>query len=120
MDLERLVSLDETDAATNMIRCYGWGPRSGCLIDTTPHGHWHTTTFIAGLRGTGLVAALVLAGPMTGKASLAQMGQFLAPSLPKSNMVVLYNLAARKVADVCEAIQAFGANLLYLPPYLLD
>ncbi len=54
-----------------MTRRYGWGPRSERLVDAAPHGHWRTTTFIAGLRGTGLVAPLVLAGPMTGEAFLA-------------------------------------------------
>ena len=56
MDPERFVFLDETGAATNMIRRYGWGPRRERLIDAAPHGHWRTTTFIAGLRSTGLVA----------------------------------------------------------------
>lgn len=51
-----------------MIRRYGWGPRGERLVDAAPHGHWRTTTFIAGLRSTGLVAPLVLDGPMTGEA----------------------------------------------------
>jgi hypothetical protein len=68
MDPERFVFLDETGAATNMVRRYGWGPRSERLVDAAPHGHWRTTTFVAGLRSTGLVAPLVLDGPMTGEA----------------------------------------------------
>ncbi|WP_424137705.1 IS630 family transposase [Roseomonas chloroacetimidivorans] len=120
MDPERFVFLDETGAATNMIRRYGWGPRSERLVDATPHGHWRTTTFIAGLRSTGLVAPLVLDGPMTGEAFLAYVGQFLAPVLAKGDVVVLDNLPAHKVAGVCEAIRATGASLLYLPPYSPD
>jgi len=120
MDPERFVFLDETGAATNMIRRYGWGPRRERLIDAAPHGHWRTTTFIAGLRSTGLVAPLVLDGPMTGEAFLAYIGQFLAPTLAKSDVVVLDNLAAHKVAGVREAIRATGASLLYLPPYSPD
>jgi hypothetical protein len=30
--------------------------RRECLVGAAPHGHWRTTTFIAGLRSTGLVA----------------------------------------------------------------
>jgi hypothetical protein len=30
-----------------------------------PHGHWRTTTFVAGLRQSGIVAPLVLDAPMT-------------------------------------------------------
>jgi hypothetical protein len=79
MDPERFVFLDETGAATNMVRRYGWGPRSERLVDAAPHGHWRTTTFVAGLRSTGLVAPLVLDGPMTGEAFRAYVEQFLAP-----------------------------------------
>ncbi|WP_206667722.1 IS630 family transposase [Muricoccus nepalensis] len=120
MDPERFVFLDETGAATNMVRRYGWGPRRERLVDATPHGHWRTTTFIAGLRSTGLVAPLVLDGPMTGEAFLAYIGQFLAPTLSKGDVVVLDNLAAHKVAGVREAIRTTGASLLYLPPYSPD
>jgi hypothetical protein len=55
------------------------------------------------LRSTGLVAPLVLDGPMTGEAFLAYVGQFLAPVLAKGDVVVLDNLPAHKVAGVREA-----------------
>ena len=103
-----------------MISRYGWGPRSERLVDAAPHGHWRTTTFIAGLRSTGLVAPLVLDGPMTGEAFLAHVGQFLAPVLAEGDVVVLDNLPAHKVAGVRKAIRATGASLLYLPPYSPD
>lgn len=44
MDPDRFVFLDETGAATNMTRRYGWGPRGGRVVDDTPHGHWRTVT----------------------------------------------------------------------------
>jgi hypothetical protein len=68
MDPERFVFLDETGATTNMTRRYGWGPRSERLVDATPWGHWQTTTFVAGLRATGLVAPWLLGGAMDGPA----------------------------------------------------
>jgi transposase len=120
MDPERFVFLDETGATTNMVRRYGWGPRRERLIDAAPQGHWCTTTFIAGLRSTGVVAPLVLNGPMTGEAFLAYVGQFLVPALSKDDVVVLDNLPAHKVAGVREAIRASGASLLYLPSYSPD
>ena len=120
MDPERFVFLDETGATTDMISRYGWGPRSERLVDAAPHGHWRTTTFTSGLRSTGLVAPLVLDGPMTGGVFLAHVGQFLAPVLAKGDVVVLDNLPAHKVAGVREAVRATGASLLYLPPYSPD
>jgi transposase len=82
-----------------------------------PHGHWRTTTFVAGLRQTGIVAPLVLDGPMTGPAFCAYVEQFLAPALAPGNVVVLDNLAAHRVDGVRQAIAAAGASILYLPPY---
>ena len=120
MDPERFVFLDETGAATNMVRRYGWGPRSERLVDAAPHGHWRTTTFIAGLLSSGIVAPLVLDGPMTGEAFLAYVEQFLAPVLAPGDVVVLDNLAAHKVAGVETAIRAAGASMMYLPPYSPD
>ena len=112
--------LGETGAATNMVRRHGWGPRRERLVDATPHGHWRTTTFIVGLRSTGPVAPFVLDGPMTGEAFLACVGQFLAPTLAKGDVVVLDNLPAHKVAGVREAIRATDAGLLYPSPYSPD
>jgi transposase len=120
MDPAAFVFLDETGAATNMARRYGWGLRSERLADATPHGHWRTTTFVAGLRSTGIIAPLVLDGPMTGEAFRAYVEQFLAPALSKGDVVVADNLAAHKVAGVREAIRAVGASILYLPSYSPD
>jgi transposase len=120
MDPASFVFLDETGATTNMIRRYGWAPRSERLLDAAPHGHWRTTTFVAGLRSTGLIAPLVLDGPMTGTAFRAYVEQMLVPSLSPGDVVVMDNLAAHKVAGIPEAIAAAGASILYLPPYSPD
>ncbi len=107
-------------ATTNMVRRYGWGPRSARLVDAAPHGHWKTTTFVAGLRSTGFVAPLVLDGPMTGGAFLAYVAQFLVPALKPGDVVVMDNLAAHKVAGVREAIRAAHAHVMLLPAYSPD
>ena len=120
MDPDRFVFIDETGASTNMVRLYGWAPRGERLVDAAPHGHWRTTTFVAGLRSTGLVAPLVLDGPMNGPAFLAYVEQFLAPALRPGDVIVMDNLSAHKVAGVSEAIRAAGASILYLPPYSPD
>jgi transposase len=120
MDPASFVFLDETGATTKMVRRYGWGPTGERLVDAAPHGHWCTTTFVAGLRSTGLIAPLVLDGPMTGEAFRAYVEQILAPSLLPGDVVVMDNLPAHKAAGVAEAIAAAGAYILYLPPYSPD
>ncbi len=66
MDSAGFVFLDETSVTTNMVRRYGWSPRGERLVDAVPHGHWRTTTLVAGLRRTGVIAPFLLDGPMTG------------------------------------------------------
>jgi transposase len=75
---------------------------------------------VAGLRASGLIAPMVLDGPMTGAVFRAYVEQVLIPELSPGDVVVLDNLAAHKVAGLREMIQAAGASLLYLPPYSPD
>ena len=120
MDAERFVFLDETAATTAMTRPYGWGPRGAWLIDAVPHGHWKTTTFLAGLRSDGVIAPLVLDGPVTGEVFRAYIEQMLAANLRRGDVVVMDNVATHKVSGIREAITAAGASLLYLPSYSPD
>ena len=120
MDPARFGFLDETATTTNLTRRYGRGAADQRLVAAVPHGHWRTTTFVAGLRQAGIVAPLVLDGPMTGAAFRAYVEQSLAPALAPGDVVVLDNLAAHKLAGVREAIAAAGASILYLPPYSPD
>ena len=120
LDSTRLVFIDETGTNTKMARLRGRAPRGERLVGKVPHGHWMTTTFVAGLRSTALTAPCVIDGPMNGNAFLAYVEQILAPSLKPGDIVVLDNLSAHKVPGVREAIEAAGARLLYLPAYSPD
>ena len=103
-----------------MTRSHGRAPRGARLVAAVPHGHWHTTTFLCGLRNTGPVAPLVLDGAINGCAFLAYIEQMLAPTLALGDIVIMDNLGSHKVSGVREAIEARGAELLYLPPYSPD
>jgi transposase len=120
MDGERFVFIDETGATTAMTRRSGWGPKGERLVDAAPAGHWKTTTFVAGLRASGIIAPFVVDGPMTGAVFLAYVEQVLAPALEPGDAVVMDNLSPHKVAGVREAIRAAGASVLYLPSYSPD
>lgn len=120
MDSKRFVFLDETGTATNMTRRYGRCAKGQRLVAAAPYGHWKTTTFVAGLRQSGIVAPLVLDGAMNGPTFRAYVEQALAPVLKPGDVVVLDNLPAHKVAGVKEAIASRRASLMYLPPYSPD
>src|ERR1700692_2252142 len=120
LDPDRLVFIDETSTSTKMSRLHGRAPRGERLVGKIPHGHWKTTTFVAGLRSTALTAPCVIDGPMSGNAFLAYVEQVLAPTLKPGDTVILDNLSAHKVPGVLDAIDAAGAKLLYLPAYSPD
>jgi transposase len=103
-----------------MARLRGRAPRGKRCIASIPHGHWKTTTFTAGLRLAGMVAPMVLDGPMNGEAFIAYVEQVLVPELGKGDVVVMDNLPAHKVTGVRKAIERAGARLIYLPPYSPD
>lgn len=120
VEIGRLVFLDETWAKTNMVRRRGRSRRGQRLVAKVPHGHWKTTTFVAALRSDGLTAPMVLDGAINGPTFLAYVRQQLVPTLRCGDIVVMDNLRAHKVAGVREAIEAVGAQLVYLPPYSPD
>jgi transposase len=103
-----------------MARRYGRSPRGERVVAAVPHGHWKTSTFLAGLRHDGLVAPCVIDGAINGETFRAYVEQFLAPTLSAGDIVVMDNLSSHKVAGIREAIEAAGATLLYLPPYSPD
>ena len=103
-----------------MTRRYGRAPVGERCVACVAHGHWKTTTFIAGLRVDALTAPMGLDGPMDGEAFLVYVREFLCPTLRPGDMVIADNLPSHKVAGVREAIEAVGATLCFLPPYSPD
>ena len=84
-----------------------------------PH-HYKTTTLVAGLRTSGLVATTLFDGATSGERFLAYLTDTLVPVLKRGDTVILDNLSVHKVAGVRKAIEAVGARLLYLPAYSPD
>jgi transposase len=120
LDPARLVFIDETWTATNMARTRGRCARGKRLRSPVPHGHWQTTTFVAGLRLSGIAAPFVLDGPINRHTFQAYVEQVLVPELAPGDIVVMNNLGSHKGPGVRAAIEAAGARLLFLPPYSPD
>jgi transposase len=111
-----LVFIDETWTATNMAR----SRRGERLRMGFPHGHRKTTTLVAGLRKTGMIAPMTLDGPINGDWFEAYARDILIPTLRPGDVVIMDNLSSHKRASVREMIEAAGARLLFLPPYSPD
>jgi transposase len=120
LEPERLVFIDETWTATNMTRSHGRCAKGERLRMGFPHGHRKTTTLVAGLRISGMVAPMVLDGPINGDWFEAYVTQVLIPELRPGDVVIMDNLSSHKRASVRERIQAVGARLMFLPPYSPD
>jgi transposase len=99
-----------------MTRSHGRCRRGERLRMGYPHGHRKTTTLIAGLRMTGMVAPMVLDGLINGDRFEAYVGQVLVPDLRRGDVVIMDKLSSHKRASVRDLIEAAGARLLFLPP----
>ena len=87
----------------------------GCCVDRLREAIQNVVdTAGAQLVHLHLIAPFVLDGPMTGEAVHVYVEQFLAPVLAPSDVVVMDNLSAHKVAGIAQAIAATGAA--GLPP----
>jgi transposase len=111
------VFIDETWTATNMARTHGRCARGERLRMGFPHGHRKTTTLVAGLRLGGMVAPMVLDGPINGDWFEACVAQVLAPTFRPGDIVIMDNLSSHKRASVRKMIEARSARLAFLPPY---
>lgn len=105
-----------------MTRLYGRSPVGQRCVDSTPQGHWQTTTMLSAIRTEGVIseATVVIDGAMNGPTFLDYTERWLAPALRHGDIVVMDNLACHKVAGVREVIEAAGAELWLLPPYSPD
>ena len=75
---------------------------------------------MAGLRLTGLMATMVLDGPINREAFQADVERLLVRELRPGDIVIMDNLSSHKGAAIRQAIEAAGARLLFLPPYSPD
>jgi transposase len=120
LDPNKLVFVDETWASTNMAPLYGWAPRGERLRAGIPLGHWKRTTFVAGLRLTGMTAPMVVDGSINSARFLDYVSRILAPTLTPGDTVIIDNLSSHKTDEVRQAIEATGASVRFLPRYSPD
>lgn len=103
-----------------MTRAYARARTNLRAVVHTPHGHWNTTTLIAGICREGPIAPMMLDGPMDTAAFIAYVQHCLIPALPKNAIVVMDNLSSHKSPAIQELLKQADATLRYLPPYSPD
>ena len=120
IDANRLIFLDETSLKTNLTRVRGWAEGGKRLVEAVPGGKWNTNTLVQAIALDGTRAAMVLDGPIDGNSFAGFCEWLLAPSLHPGDLVVLDNLSSHKSVAATRAVEAVGAQFIYLPPYSPD
>ncbi len=83
-----------------------------------PHGHWKTTTFVAGLRLSGMAArSFCSTGRSTATPFRLMSSGVLVPELTPGDIVVMDNLGSHKDRP-CALRSRRPAHGLFLPPLL--
>jgi transposase len=121
LDVEDLIFLDESAVNTAMVRARGRCARGERLVTSAPAGLWQTSTLVAAVAlDDGVVAPMVIDGPLNGESFAQYVESTLAPALRPGRIVVMDNLPVHKGKRVADAIAACGCTLVFLPPYSPD
>jgi transposase len=120
LDVEKLLFLDESAVNTAMVRDCGRCPRGERLVASAPAGLWQTSTLVAAIGLDGVVAPMVIDGPLNGELFAQYVEASLVAELEPGTIVVMDNLPVHKSQRVADAIAAAGCTLVFLPPYSPD
>ena len=120
LDLKRFKFVDESGINLALTRLYGRAPRGERAVGSAPINYGQNVTLIGALGSDGLDALLTIEGATDGEVFRAYTERILCPRLESGDIVIMDNLGAHKVSGIREAIEARGAQLIYLPPYSPD
>ena len=107
-----MIVLDETAFTTNMHTACGYALMGECLTVLEPHGHRNTTTFVGALTPEGMIAPLVIDGPMNSLVFESYITNTLAKEVRTGDFLIMDNLSAHKTAAVQEGLNWDGIRYL--------
>lgn len=116
----RLVFLDESGLKTNMTRLYGRAAHGQRCYDTTPCGHYESTTILSSIRLDGTTESVVFEGAVNRKIFDKYIEEFLAPTLRPGDIVIMDNLSSHKSEFAQKIVESCQAEVKFLPPYSPD
>lgn len=118
--LPQLKFFDESGVNLGLTRLDGRAAPGERVVEGTPGISGEHYTLLAAVGLEGISAPLILPGAINGSIFETYVRDLLGPTLQPGDRVILDNLSAHKVVGVREAIEARGAELIYLPPYSAD
>ena len=120
LDLNKLVFFDESGVNTLMARHRGRCPKGKRLVDSAPAGRYAMLTLMSAVRLEGVVAPMLLDGPVNAETFAGYVEECLVPALEADDILIMDNLPAHKSARITQAVEDAGCKLVYLPPYSPD
>lgn len=103
-----------------MTRLFGRAPRGDRVHDAVPKNHGQNVSVLGALSCQGIDAVMTIDGAVDAAVFRVYVEQVLVPTLAPGDVVIMDNLSAHKGNAIRAAIEAAGAQLLYLPPYSPD
>jgi transposase len=120
LDLEHFKFVDESGVNLALTRLFGRAPRGQRVVDAVPKNYGENVTLLGALSVSGVEALMTVNGATDGEVFLVFVREVLSPTLHEGDVVVWDNLGAHRSQAVREAVEARGAQLLFLPPYSPD
>lgn len=120
MDVRNLVFIDEAGIHLGMERLFARAFRGERAVDAVPRNRGTNVSLIGALSLGGLIASMTLEGSVDTSAFLSYVCDVLVPQLWVGAIVVMDNLKVHHAHSIRRAIEAVGAQLVFLPPYSPD
>jgi transposase len=120
LDLEHLKFVDESGVNLALTRLFGRAPKGERVVDAVPKNYGENVTLLGALSAAGVEALMTVNGATDGAVFLVFVREVLAPTLHEGDVVIWDNLGAHRSVAVREAVEAKGAQLVFLPPYSPD
>lgn len=116
----RLIFVDEFGFNLAMAPAYARAQRGQRAYSAVPFNPGRNLTLTVGLRLTGPVAPLVVAGATDGDVFTTYVATQLAPQARPGDIVLVDDLGAHRAIAARAALKAQGIHLRILPPYSPD
>jgi len=119
-DVKKFIFIDEMGSNLSFTRRYGRATPGQRVVEDVPGKKGENVSTIGAIGLDGVRAALSLPGAIDGETMAFFVTETLAPQLRPGEIVLMDNCSIHKVEEVTEAIEAVGANVVFLPTYSPD
>jgi hypothetical protein len=89
LDLDKLVFFDESGVNTLMARLRGRCAKGERLVDSAPAGRYETLTLTSAVRLEGVVAPMLLDGPVNAETFAGYVEDCLLPALEPGDVLIM-------------------------------